>query len=87
MKRFIKLLLLMSFMTISLFGADGKALAAQLKLSASSKAIVQWNRVFKKKRKMKKLGIDKLSDADKAALKAYLIAHAADSDAPEVAGM
>ena len=72
---------------ISAFGADGKALAKQLGLSASSKASAQWKRVFKKDRKMAKYGIDKLSDGDKSALKAYLINHAADSDTPEAAGM
>lgn len=85
--RFVKLLIIASFATISLFAADGKALAKQLGISASSKAISQWNRVFKKDRKMKKLGIDKLSAEDKASLKDYLVAHAADSDAPEAAGM
>ena len=52
-------LVLASFATISLFAADGKTLAKELGLSASSKASTQWNRVFKKKRKMKKYGINK----------------------------
>ena len=85
MKKLIAIVAL--FFTISAFAADGKALATQLGLSASSKASAQWKRVFKKAKKMKKYGIDKLSDADKAALKTYLIDHAADSDAPEAAGM
>ena len=84
-KRLIALFAL--FFTITVFAADGKSLANQLGISASSKASSQWNRVFKKKRKMKKYGIDKLSDGDKASLKDYLVSHAADSDAPEVAGM
>ena len=74
------------FFTVNMF-ADGKSLAKDLGLSASSKASAQWNRVFKKVKKMKKLGIDKLSDGDKGALKTYLVDHAADSDAPEAAGM
>jgi hypothetical protein len=74
------------FVTVS-FAATGKELAVQLGISASSKASKQWERVFKKKRKMKKYGIDKLSASDKDALKTYLINHAADSDAPEAAGM
>jgi len=36
---------------------------------------------------MKKLGIDKLSDKDKLILLEYLKNHAADSDAPEAAGI
>ena len=71
----------------SLSFADGKSIAMQLKLDASSKAIKQWDRVFKKEHKMKRLGIDKLSAADKAELKKYLEDHAADSDHPEAAGL
>jgi len=83
----MKKLVTILFIAISLFGADGREIAKKLGLSASSKAIIQWERIFKKKRKMKKYGIDKLSDEEKAALKEYLISHAADSDAPEAAGM
>ena len=85
MKKIVAIITLL--FAISLFGANGKALANKLGLSASSKASSQWKRVFKKTRKMKKYGIDKLSDAEKTALKTYLINHAADSDAPEAAGM
>ena len=85
MKKLIAILAL--FFTISAFAADGKSLANELGLSASSKASAQWKRVFKKAKKMKKYGIDKLSDDDKLALKNYLMNHAADSDTPEAAGM
>ena len=85
MKKIIALLTIV-FITVS-FAASGKELATQLALSASSKAGKQWARVFKKTRKMKKYGIDKLSDADKEILKKYLMEHAADSDAPEAAGI
>ncbi len=71
----------------SLALASGKDIAVNLGLNASSKAIKQWEKVFKKDRKMKKLGIDTLSDSDKNVLKEYLINHAADSDHPEAAGM
>lgn len=71
----------------SLAFAGGKELAVKLGLNASSKAIKQWEKVFTKDRKMAKLGIDKLSDADKAELKKYLTKHAADSDQPEAAGI
>ena len=87
MKKIIMLIAIIAFGAVSLYAADGKAIAQKLGLSASSKASMQWKRVFKKKRKMKKYGISKLSDADKAALKTYLVNHAADSDSPEVAGM
>jgi len=46
----------------------------------------QWERIFKSDRKMKRYGIDGLSDEDKKMLKKYLIGHSADSDAPELAG-
>ena len=35
---------------------------------------------------MQQIGIDKLSESDKSALKKYLLDHAADSDKPAVAG-
>ena len=85
MKKLLAIIAL--FFVVTVFAADGKSLAKQLGISASSKASTQWNRIFKKARKMKKYGIDKLSDADKAALKTYLVNHAADSDTPEAAGM
>jgi len=85
MKKVIAIVTLL--FAISLFASDGKELANKLELSASSKASVQWNRIFKKARKMKKFGIDKLSDSDKMVLKKYLISHSADSDSPEAAGM
>jgi hypothetical protein len=69
------------------YAASGKELAQGLGLSAGSKAIAQWEKVFEKAKKMEKLGIDKLSDADKETLKKYLIGHAADSDQPEAAGL
>ncbi len=85
MKKLIAIIALL--FTVSAFSADGKSIASELGLSASSKASTQWKRVFKKAKKMKKYGINKLSDADKALLKTYLMDHAADSDTPEAAGM
>ncbi|MDD2698528.1 MAG: hypothetical protein PHF17_07005 [Arcobacteraceae bacterium] len=87
MKKIYVGLLVLCFGVISLFGADGKALANKYKISASEKAGSQWNRVFDNESKMAKLGIDKLSADEKKALEAYLVAHAADSDAPAAAGM
>ena len=85
MKKLMVVLVLI--FTVNLFAADGKSLAMKLGLSASSKASVQWKRVFKKVKKMKKYGINVLNDDDKIALKEYLMNHAADSDTPEAAGM
>ena len=82
-----KLIVLALLLPIFLFAKSGKAIAEELGLKAGSKAIKQWERVFQKKRKMKRLGIDKLSESDKSSLKEYLISHAADADAPEAAGI
>lgn len=73
--------------TTSAFAKGGKELAVELGLDASSKASRQWERIFEKEDKMEKMGINALNDADKKALKDYLIQHAADSDHPEAAGM
>jgi len=62
-------------------------IAKELHLVAGKKAIIQWERVFKSERKMKKYGIDKLSKTQQIQLKKYLLDHAADSDHPTVAGM
>ncbi len=85
MKKLVVIITLL--FTVSMFAASGKAIASKLGLSASSKASTQWKRVFKKAKKMKKYGIDKLSDGDKSLLKDYLINNAADSDTPEAAGI
>ena len=84
--KLVKLMLVFSLFA-SLSFANGKGIAVKLHLDASSKAIKQWERVFKKEHKMKKLGIDKLSTDEKAELKKYLLDHAADSDHPEAAGL
>ena len=64
-----------------------ETLANKLNLSAASKAMVQWERVFKSKRKMKRYKIDTLKENEKAMLKKYLIDHAIDSDQPTIAGV
>ena len=84
--KLIRIFLALSIVA-SLSFAGGKDIAVKLGLNASSKAIKQWEIVFKKDRKMKIMGIDTLSGADKDALKKYLTSHAADSDTPEAAGM
>lgn len=84
--KIFRLLLALSVAATLAF-AGGKEIAISLGLNASTKAIKQWEKVFEKENKMQKLGIDKLSDSDKDALKKYLTNHAADSDHPEAAGM
>ncbi len=71
----------------STLSASAKDIAHELKLVPGRKAIIQWERVFKSERKIKKYGIDKLSKNEKKELKEYLLNHAADSDHPTVAGM
>jgi len=70
----------------NLLAKDPKDIAKELSLVPASKASVQWERIFKSERKLKKYGIDKLSEDEKEALKSYLISHAADSDLPQYAG-
>lgn len=85
--KFIAIVMALMLSVSLSFAASGKDLAKSMGLSAGSKAIKQWEKVFSKPKKMAKLGIDKLSDGDKEALKKYLIGHAADSDHPEAAGL
>jgi ribosomal protein L32 len=74
------------FITLQASDIDVEKLAKKLHLSAGTKAIIQWERVFKSKRKMKRYKIDTLSTNEKNKLKEYLIKHAIDSDKPMVAG-
>jgi hypothetical protein len=87
MRTILKAIIITSLLISSLYATNGKSLAIEHNLIASSKASSQWNRIFKKTRKMKKLGIDKLTEPQKEALLEYLVNHAADSDSPEAAGM
>jgi hypothetical protein len=65
---------------------SGEALAKRLHLSAGTKAVIQWERVFKSERKKRKYKIETLSPSEQDILKEYLISHAIDSDKPTVAG-
>jgi len=64
-----------------------KMIVEELNLSAASKAIMQWERVFSSAKKMKRYKIDKLNSKQQQLLKDYLINHAIDSDQPTVAGI
>ena len=65
---------------------EGKELSHIFKLKASSKAIKQWERIFKNKRRLKKYHLDGLDKYQKISLLNYLIKYAADSDLVEAAG-
>jgi hypothetical protein len=65
----------------------GQRLANTLGINAASKAIMQWERVFKNQHKMKRYKINTLPKKDQEILKEYLINHAIDSDNPTVAGV
>jgi hypothetical protein len=85
----MRLLILLFVLLSSLLVADESdiaKLAKTLHLSAGSKAIIQWERVFTSARKMKRYKIDKLSPQEREKLKAYLVNHAIDSDQPTIAG-
>ena len=73
-------------LSISLNASTAQELVTQLSLSPAKKAILQWERVFKSKRKMSRYKIDALTKEDQIKLKKYLLDHAADSDQPKVAG-
>ena len=73
--------------SVNAFAASGADIAKKLNLHAGDKASRQWERLFSSSDKLKDIGAAGLSDADKSALKSYLIDHAADSDKPAAAGM
>ena len=83
-KRLFMIYCMFSLLSLHASGVD---IAKRLHLVAGKKAIVQWERIFKNERKMKRYGIDKLSPEERKLLKQYLLDHAADSDHPTVAGM
>ncbi len=85
-------ILILTIISISIVFANnmkinGKSLAKELSLSESLKASSQWKRIFKKEKKMKRYGIDKLTKEQKKLLQEYLVNHSADSDQPETAGI
>ncbi len=83
----IKSLLAFLMFTTILFAKSGEYLSKEFRLNPASKAQKQWERIFKKKRKMKKYGIDKLSRDEQKKLLNYLKTHSADSDSPTVPGL
>jgi hypothetical protein len=82
----IFLMLVLAFTSSYSREHKGAVIANELGLRAGSKAIIQWERIFKSPRKRKRFKIDQLSKEEQEALKEYLIRHAIDSDHPTVAG-
>ena len=80
------IILLVILFTVNLNAIDIESVAKDLNLSAGSKAIIQWKRIFKSERKMKRYKIYALSEETKQMLEEHLINHAIDSDKPTVAG-
>lgn len=80
------ILLILVSMYCSLQALTAEELITKLSINPASKAMMQWERVFKSERKMKKYKINELTDEEKKKLKSYLVAHAADSDTPQFAG-
>ena len=65
----------------TLAAADLSGLAKDVYAKAKgNKTESQWNRYFKNPKWQKKLGVDALSDGDRAALLAYLNERSADKD-------
>jgi hypothetical protein len=85
--KILSILLLFSVTFLYAKETLAESLANELKISAASKAMIQWERVFKSPRKMKRYKIDTLTDDEKKVLKRYLINHAIDSDQPTIAGV
>jgi len=83
----LKITFIISLLLIGLFANNGEALAFKYHIDPTTKAVAQWERIFSKIKKMRKLGINNLSIDEKRVLKQYLISHAADSDNPTVPGM
>ncbi len=76
----------LAFLSTNLTAKTGYELAKELELKASSKAMKQWERIFKKERKMARYGIDGLTDEERKNLKTYLLDNSADSEQADIAG-
>jgi hypothetical protein len=71
----------------AVFAKNGAELAIETNINPSTKAIRQWERIFNKRSKWSRYGLDKLNDLDREILKKYVLDHAADSDRPAAAGI
>lgn len=79
--------LILCLLPLVIYGHQGKDLCRRLDLQPGTKAMIQWERIFKSKQRQKNMGIDKLSNKEKEELKRYLLDHAADSAHPMVPGL
>ena len=68
----MKILLVILIYSSSLFAINGRDIAVELNLIPGYKAIIQWEKVFKNERKMKKYNIVSLSKNEQNLLKCYL---------------
>jgi len=85
---FISSALLISSMSVTALNALTPAEIVELHdMKPYAKAKRQWKRIFKKDKKMKKLGLNEYSEKEKKDLLSYLIKNAADSDNPTVPGL
>ena len=84
-----KIFLIFLFISSSLFAINnvsfinGKKISETLDIKASSKAIIQWKRIFKNPMRMKRYGISTLNKEEQKALLKYLIKNAKDSNQEE----
>ena len=85
--KFIHPLLFTALLFSSLHAQEVSLLAKELRLYGGLKATVQWERIFSSHRRMEKYHLNSLSNAERRALKIYLIKHAADSEQPMVPGL
>ncbi|MFP4332960.1 MAG: hypothetical protein ACLFQJ_06625 [Campylobacterales bacterium] len=83
----IRLLILLFCTLVFLDAKSGKEIAKELKLNPASKAIIQWERMFKSPKRLERIGAENLSDEEKSELKKFLVKYAADSDQPAAAGL
>jgi hypothetical protein len=81
-----KLISLLIVFSVNSYSLDIEDVVRDLNLSAGSKASIQWKRIFKSAKKMKRYGIYALNEVTKKELEEYLVSHAIDSDRPTVAG-
>jgi len=85
---FISTALLVSSMSVTALNALTPEEIVELHdMKPYAKAKKQWKRVFKKEKKLKKLGLNEYSEKEKSDLLNYLIKNAADSDNPTVPGI
>jgi len=87
MKFFISILFSFTLFANSDYPDKIISLAHKLHLFGGEKATIQWERIFSSPRHLKRYKLDSLDEKTRKKLKAYLIAHAADSEQPILPGL